>query len=257
MKNTILSEKDHKLLEKAILAHGRILHIHDLMKVFQEEYSKASAHNRINALSRAGWLRRLKRGLYLIIDSLTARAENDISLLTIANVLVKDSYVSLSHALNYYQLFDQYSATVVSVTAAESKQYTFDDCIFRYAKVKQDMYFGFTEKIISGKKISVAEAEKALIDYLYLDQSFGCASLVFEILKDRYQELDMKKLQEYAGRSGFTIARKIGFMLDHLNIDSILLHGFVKNNRGTSRFTADSNLFNAKWRLYYDDRIIG
>ena len=257
MKSTILSEKDTKLIERAILQYGRILNIHDLMTIFQKEYSQSSAHNRISFLAQAGWFRRIKQGLYLIIDSLTARSQIDVSLLSIANVLVKDSYVSMSHALNYYQLFDQYSSTVISVTTKENKKYLFDGYTFRYSRVKQNMYFGFSEKIVNGRKVWLAEAEKALIDYLYLDKSFWSASLVFEKLKDRAEEFDIKKLQEYAMRSGLTIARKIGFMLDHLNHDSTFLHRFVQKKRSASRFTADSMVFNAKWRLYYDDRIIG
>ncbi len=257
MKSTILSGKDALLIEKAILQYGRILDIHNLITIFKSEYSESSAHNRINLLTKAGWLRRLKRGLYLIIDSLTSRSEIDVSLLCVANALVKNSYVSLSYALNYYQLFDQYSATVVSVTTKESKKYLFDAYTFRYSKVKQDMYFGFTEKTVGGKKVCLAEVEKALIDYLYLDKSFGSASLVFEKLKDHHQEIDLQKLQEYAVRCGLAIARKTGFMLDQLNLDSTLLHRVVQKNRSTSRYTADSKLFNAKWRLYYDNRIIG
>lgn len=257
MKNTILSEKDAKLIEKAILKYGRILTVGNLMSVFKESYSESSAHNRISLIAKAGWFRRIKRGLYLIIDSLTARSQMDISLLSIANALMSNSYVSLSHALNYYQLFDQYSATVVSITSVANKKYIFDNYIFRYSKVKKDIYFGFTEKMINGRKIRLAEAEKALIDYLYLEKSFESASLVFEKLKEHHHELDIKKFQEYATRCGFTIARKIGFMLENLGLDSNLLHFFIKKNRGISRFTADSKIFNAKWRLYYDDRIIG
>lgn len=257
MKSTILSEKDSRMIEKAILKYGRILTVSDLMSIFQDEYSEASAHNRINLLSRAGWFRRLKQGLYLIIDSLTSRSQIDVSLLSIANALVNNSYVSLSYALNYYQLFDQYSSTLVSITIAESKKYLFDDYIFRYSKVKDEMYFGFTDKIIDGKRVRLAEAEKALIDYLYLDKSFESASLVFEKLRDHAQEIDTKKLQEYASRCGTTIVRKIGFMLDQLNIDSTTLHNIVKSDRSASRFTSESRSFNAKWRLYYDNRIIG
>ena len=257
MKSTILSEKDAKLMEQAILRYGRILNIRDLMNIFQGEYSKASAHNRINLLARAGWFRRVKRGMYLIIDSVTARSQIDVSLLSIVNALVEESYISLGYALNYYQLFDQHSATVVSITAAESKKYLFDGYTFRYAKVKRGMYFGFIERIVNGKKVRLAEAEKALIDYLYLDKSFGSISLVFEKLKDHAREFDLQKLQKYAARSGFAVARKVGFMLDQLNFDSTLLHLTIQKNRGASRCTADSKLFNAKWRLYYDDRIIG
>lgn len=257
MKSTILSEKDAKLIEKAILQYGRILSIHDLMNIFQKEYSEASAHNRVNLLVRAGWLRRLKQGLYLIIDSLTARSEIDVSLLSIANALVDGSYVSLSHALNYYQFFDQYSTTVVSITIGGNKKYLFDGYTFRYSKVKQDMYFGFTEKIVNGKKVRLAEAEKALIDYLYLDKGFSSASLVFEKLRDHRQALDLDKLQSYVVRSGITMQRKFGFMLDTLKLDSAKVYQAVKENRGTAHFTHDARIFNAKWRLYYDDRIIG
>jgi len=257
MKNTILSEKDVKLIEKSILKYGRILTVNDLLTIFNEEYSRASAHNRINFLTHAGWLRRVKQGLYLVIDSLTARSQIDISLLSIANVLIKDSYISLSYALNYYQLFDQYGKVLVSVSSRENKRYIFDGYTFKFSKVKKDMYFGFTEKMENGKIIRIAEIEKAIIDYLYLDTSFGSASLVFEKIKDHHRDLNLDKLQDYAIRSGITIQRKIGFMLDQVNLDSNKLYQSVKSNRGFSRFTVDSKLFNAKWRLYYDDRIIG
>jgi len=257
MKSTILSEKDSKLIEKAILQHGRILGIKELLAIFIEEYTVASAHKRIGLLSKAGWFRRIKNGLYLIIDSLTARSQIDVSLLRIANALIKESYVSLSHALNFYQMFDQYASNIVSVTSKANKRYDVDNYTFIFSKVKKEMYFGFSEKIDNGKLIRIADAEKALIDYLYLDKSFGSASMVFEKLRDYHQELDLKKLQEYALRSDTAIQREIGLMLDELKLDSSLLYKTIENNRGTSHFTKDSKLFNAKWRLYYDDRIVG
>jgi predicted transcriptional regulator of viral defense system len=257
MKNTILSEKDAKLIENAILKYGRILSIDDLMTIFKESYADASAHNRINQLARAGWLRRIKQGLYLIVDSLSARSQTDISLAVVANALIGESYVSLSYALNYYQMFDQYDKIITSITVKGSKKYNFDNHIFKFAKVKEDQYFGFIEKRENGKIIKIAEAEKALIDYLYLDKSFGSASLVFEKIRDHRSELDLNKLQDYAVRSGLTALRKVGFMLDALNLNSDQVFRALKNKRGVSRFTADSKLFNGKWRLYYDDRIIG
>jgi len=94
--------------------------------------------------------------------------------------------------------------------------------------------------------------------YLYLDKSFESANLVFEKAKDYHQALDLNKLQKYALRGGLSMARKIGFILDQLNLDSSFLHSsIIRENRGVSKLTANSNLFNAKWRLYYDDRIIG
>lgn len=192
-----------------------------------------------------------------MIDSFTGRSQIDLSLLSIANALLNDSYVSMAHALNYYQMFDQGGATVVSVTWREGKKFKVDGHEFQFSKVKKEMYFGFVEQTIGGKTVRIAEAEKALIDYLYLDKSFGSASLVFEKLRDHSRELDLAKLQNYAVRSGHTVARKIGFMMDVLKLDSSIAHQAIQDNRGISRFTADSKTFNAQWRLYYDDRIIG
>ncbi|MFH1048206.1 MAG: hypothetical protein V1732_00905 [Patescibacteria group bacterium] len=257
MKNTILSEKDANLMEKAILKHGRILCISDLMVIFKELYTDASAHNRINQLVHTGWLMRIKQGLYLIVDSLSGRSQTDISLAVIANALNKESYISLSYALNYCQMFDQYDKIITSISVKGGKKYSFDNHIFKFSKVKKNQYFGFVEKRENGKIIKIAEAEKALIDYLYLDKSFGSASLVFEKIRDHKKELDLDKLQAYAVLSCLTVCRKIGFLLDALKLNSDKVFGAVKNKRGYSRFTAGSKLFNAKWRLYYDDRIIG
>lgn len=257
MKNTILSEKDANLISQAIMKYGRILGIKDLMSIFLTEYTADSAHNRINKLVRFGWLMRIKRGLFLVINNLSGREQNDISLLRIANALEDDSYVSLAYALNYYQLFDQYSKTIASVSKKNNKRYNFDGHLYKFSKVKKEMYFGFTEERYDGKMIKIAEAEKALIDYLYLDNSFSSASLVFEKLRDNYQMLDLDKLQAYAARAGTTISRKIGFLLDSASLDSAKLYKSLKTKKGFNRFTLESKLFNAKWRIYYDERIIG
>ena len=154
--------------------------IDDLMTIFRIEYSNLSAHNRIQKLTKAGWLKRIKRGLYLVIENLSSRFQNDNSLMLIANALNKSSYISLSYALNYYHMFDQYSKTIVSVTTADSKKYIFDDFVFKFAKVKENMFFGFSQKIEAGKIVRIADVEKALIDYLYLDKSYTSASVVLK-----------------------------------------------------------------------------
>lgn len=257
MKSTILTEKDTKLIEQTILQYGKIVSIKDLMAIFTVEYSKLGAHNRIQKLSEAGWLKRIKRGLYLVIENLSSRHQNDNSLMLVSDSLTQNSYISLSYALNYYHMFDQYSKTIVAITTTSSKKYNFDNFIFKFIKVKKNMYFGFSQKPEAGKLIKIADAEKALIDYLYLDKSFTSASIVFEKLKDYQQNLDLNKLQDYALLSDTTIKRKIGFLLDQLKVDTKKLYQGLGENKGSSRFTKESCIFNAKWRIYYDNRIIG
>ncbi len=256
MKNTILSKKDAKIIEKIILQFGRIVSTDNLMTIFKDEYNKNSAHNRIQTLHKAGWFLRIKKGLYLIIENLTSRSINDLSLLLIPQAINNDSYISLNYALNYYQMFDQYTKTVIAINYNSSKKYKFGDNEFHFVKISKKYYFGFTQIRQDGKLINIATKEKALIDYLYLDNSFYTASLVFEKIKEHKSEIDFDKLQEYALKSNISIQRKIGLLLDQINIDSSKLFEKAKIHKGFSRFTKESKTFNAKWRLYYDDRII-
>ena len=256
MKNTILSQKDANIIEKIILKYGRIVAIDQLMEIFKEEYSEASAHNRIHALHKAGWFLRIKRGLYLIIENITSRSMSDISLLLISQALNNESYISLDKALNYYQMFDQYTRNIVAINYKFSRKYNFENNNLIFAKVAKKYYFGFTQVRLEGKVISMATKEKAILDYLYLNNSFYSASLVFEKLQEHKNDIDFQKIQEYALKYGITIQRKIGFLLDQLNINSDMLQEKSKQHGGFSKFTKESKTFNAKWRLYYDDRII-
>lgn len=225
--------------------------------MFKSQYSGAAAHNRIQLLTKLGWLKRIKRGLYVVIENLSSRFQTDLSLILISNALNEDSYFSLSYALNYYQMFDQYGKTVIAVTSKESKKYLFDNLVLKFTKVKNSMFFGFSERMVSGKLARIADAEKALIDYLYLDKSFSSANLVFEKLKEHKQSLDIQRLQDYVLKTDLVVQRKLGFLLDSADLASDKIYQGIKDNKGASKFTKDSKLFNAKWRIYYDDRITG
>ncbi len=255
MKNTILSEKDAEIIEEVILKFGRIVSTNNLMKVFTNKYSKASAHNRIQTLYKAGWFLRIKKGLYLIIDNLSSRSLNDSSIFLIAQGINKNSYVSLHSALNYHQIFDQYSDSTSLINLAISKKFNFQNNEIKFIKISKKYYFGFETVRIDGKLVQVATKEKALLDYLYLEKDFYSASLVFEKIKNHKNEINFIKLENFALKYGATIRRKLGFLLDNININTDNLLLSLKNQKGFSRFTKESKNFNAKWRLYYDDRI--
>lgn len=256
MENTILSEKDAKIIEKIILKFGRIVTINSLMGIFTEEYSKASAHNRIQKLARVGWFLRIKKGLYIIIENLSSRSISDMSLLLIARALNKDSYVSLDTALNYHGMFDQYTRNITAINLKFSKNYKFQNNNFRCVKINKKYYFGFISVRVDGKIINVATKEKALLDFLYLNNSFYSASLVYEKIKEHKNDIDFNRLIDYALKFGVSVQRKIGWLLDELEINSDQLLASLRKHGGYSRFTKESKKFNAKWRLYYDNRII-
>ncbi|MCK5847748.1 MAG: hypothetical protein KAH01_00955 [Caldisericia bacterium] len=255
MTNTILSRSDAELIGKTIETYGKVVNTDELLTIFQTRYDKSSAHGRIQILSKNGWFLRIKQGLYLVNDSITGQFQGNLPWLAISHCLFEDSYVSLAYALNYYKLFDHVPNTIVSINSHMGKKYQYHPYIFKFVKVKPDIYFGYHTISLQNRTIQIADVEKALLDFLYVDTNFTTPELFFEPVNEHREAIDFEKLKQYALRFSEVVRRKAGFLLDHLQINTKQLHASVKSSRGHTKFTKESTLFNAKWRVYYEPEI--
>jgi predicted transcriptional regulator of viral defense system len=251
----MLSRSDAELIKKTIETYGKIVSIDELLAILQSKYDKPSAHGRIQILCKNGWLLRIKQGLYLIHDSIFEPLQGDLPLLAISHCLLEDSYVSLAHALHYYKLVDQVPDTISSISDQISKKFTFQTYTFKITKVKPDIFFGYHTIPQQKRTIRIAEPEKALLDYLYVDTNFTTPELFFEPVKKHQEAIDFDKFQQYALRFTEVVRRKSGFLLDHLDINTKHLHASVKHSQGHTKFTKESTKFNAKWRVYFDPKL--
>lgn len=253
MNNTILSKKDLEILEKILATHGSIVDYDSIQNLLRQEYTHKEIIKRVSALSKRGWLVRIKRKLYAVA-SLESHNFTNISPIAISAALIAESYVSLEFALNYYGLFDQLPNRITAINTKKSVRYNFQNIEYQFVKTKPDLYFGFKEISIDGRKANVAEAEKALLDFLYLKSDTYTADLVLEKLKSSKESLDFDKLIKYVKAFPVSTKRKLGFLLDISGIDSSKLYAQVRSLRSFNKLTKSSNIFNAKWRLYYEDR---
>lgn len=254
-KYTILSEGRLKDMEDIIASSGRIVTANDIYRTLGIRYSKFAIKKRVYELKQKGWLMPLKRGLYFISD-ITSRGFVGVSHFIISNAFNKDSYISLDSAFSFYNIFEQMLKTTTSITTGRSKSYIFQEHKYQYLKIKKDLYFGFKTEPLEGYYIKVADLEKAILDYLYFRSDTYSIDLLIEkmqVVKDR---LDFKRLFNYAEKFPQTTKRKLGFILDLLRIDTTQLHDLVRG-RGYSKLTRNSKKFNARWRIYYEDRFIG
>lgn len=254
-KNTILTEKRIKDIEDIIASSGKIVATGDIHKALGKKYSRFALKKRIYELKVKGWLVPLRRGLYFISD-ISSRGFVNISPVVIAGAFDKDSYVSLDSALNHYGLFEQMLRTVSSVTKLKTKKYVFQNNTYRYLKINKRLYFGFKTENIEGYYTKVAELEKVFLDYLYFKNDTYSIDLLLEKLQKAKDRIDFRKLFTYARKFPETTKRKLGFILDVLKIDTEGLRKMV-GTKGYSKLTPSSKKFNAKWRLYYEDRFTG
>lgn len=256
-RNTILSKKDLELLEVIVLQSGKIVSSEQIQKAIGQNVSRGAARMRVAGMSKAGWLIRLKNGLYLVVTDISSLGFTDVSELVIAQSLNLDSYISFESALQYHSMFDQMLARIDAVTIRKTKTYQVLKTTYTFSSIKKGLYFGFTQESINNQKVNVAEVEKAILDLLYFRSSGYTVSLVIEKLKEYQDQIDFKKLKEYSIGYSLGMVRKIGFLLDQIDVDTtdLFSQNQVKKN-SFSKLTQDAEQFNAKWRLYYDPHLI-
>jgi predicted transcriptional regulator of viral defense system len=253
-KNTLLSTKDTQLLEQAVLEHGQVATTEQLEKIFAQSYARKDERaRRISFLARSGWLVRIKQGLYLVVTDLSTLASSNVSNLVISNALNRKSYVSFANALNWHGMFDQLTKSVDSVTIERARAYRFQGTEFRFFRVKDKLFFGFTKERADGKVVNIAEREKIILDYLSLKRNAATVSLVLEKLEEHKSRFDFAKMIEYARAYNLTIQRNLGFLLDALGVSTDALYETARKKKtGFSKMDRNAKTFNAKWRLYYD-----
>lgn len=185
----------------------------DVTEIFSA--SPRTLRNQFSRWKKQGLLMELKRGMYIL-----GREERQTTLSrpAIAAVLYQPSYISLESALSHYQMIPERVDTVTSVSPKKTRVFHNAEGTFLYRNLQTPLNFGFIAKMDeNGYPYFIAEPEKALLDYLYLNLG-GLDSLDGELLdhslrlQNRYL-LNKKKLFSYARR--FAV-KKLNTILEEL-----------------------------------------
>lgn len=253
MMKTILSKTDLEILEKILATYGSIVNYDSIHSLLKKDYSDQEIRKRVSLLSKRGWLVRIKRGIYAVA-SLESHNFTGISPIAISNALIPDSYVSMEYSLNYHGFFDQLPSRLTAVNIGRSVVYRFQGIEYQFIKTKPQLFFGFLEVSLEGRAVKIAELEKTILDFIYFRSDVYTIDLVLEKLKDAKESLDFEKMIDDSKVYPLSVKRKLGFLLDLIDVDSRELHEQVKKFRNFTRLTKKANIFNAKWRLYYENR---
>jgi len=131
------------------------------------EQDPQAMRNQLTRWHKKGLIIQLKRGIYALNKG--DRKVNS-SRFFLANQLLWPSYVSLESALGYYGLIPEAVADVTSVTTKKTSRFTNPIGRFVYQRVKPDAFRGYRSyKDEAGLECLIAEPEKAVLDFLYLN----------------------------------------------------------------------------------------
>jgi predicted transcriptional regulator of viral defense system len=147
----------------------------DLLKTIQAPYFSRGDHlldgqklfdYQISLWVKKGNLLRLKNGMYAF-----AKDKEKIKGEEIASFLYEPSYLSLESALSWHGFIPEMVYAYVSLTARINRKFTNAFGTFLYRHIKPELFWGYTEIKTEHGHYLLAEPEKALLDYLYLNLS--------------------------------------------------------------------------------------
>jgi len=120
---------------------------------------------RLNEWQSKGYLIKIRQGWYAFADL----EITEPILFTIANRIHGPSYVSLEIALSLYGLIPESVYTITSVTSGQTLTLETPLGAFSYRHLKPELLFGYSLREYKGQTYKIAEAEKAVLDYFYLN----------------------------------------------------------------------------------------
>ena len=128
----------------------------------------------------------------------------------IVNVLRPLSYISLESALVERGIISQNPSALICVTPGYPKSFRSKSVSIVYRKVSPELYWGYEEKATRYNKYLIAEPEKALLDWIYLNRQEGLPTPLDEL---HLQFLNLAKLRDYAQRFPRTVNETVRDLL--------------------------------------------
>ncbi len=137
-----------------------VFSLRDILQVDQSFHRR-----RLNEWQSKGYIRKIIKGFYIFSDL----ALNENVLYEVSNRIYKPSYVSLESALSYYHLIPESVYGVTSVSTRRTYKFMTSLAEFSYRTVRPDFYFGYVVQAYNQKVFKIAQPEKTILDYFYLN----------------------------------------------------------------------------------------
>lgn len=128
----------------------------------------------------------------------------------LVNVLRPHSYISLESALVERGIISQSPSVLLCVTPGFPRSFRSKSVSIVYRKISPELYWGYEGKATRYNNYLIAEPEKALLDWIYLNRQEGLPTPLDEL---HLQFLNPTKLRDYALRFPRTVSETVKDLL--------------------------------------------
>jgi predicted transcriptional regulator of viral defense system len=187
------------------------MNFEDLIKLFGKEacfdlaslvqlgagVSRENLGKQLYRWRKAGKILSLRRGMYAFAPDYR---KSDVNPTKLANDLCSPSYLSSSWALGFFGLIPERVVIYTSITSRCPKKIRNAFGHFHYRHIKREAFWGYRPVEISNAKVLLAEPEKALLDFWYLENGGWDGNRMSEMRLQNLNLIGREKLFDYAAR---------------------------------------------------------
>lgn len=186
----------------------------------------------LHYLARAGWLVRLRKGLYAISSCVPGVAP--VHEFEIATALVNPAAVSHWSALHHHGLTEQAPRKIFVLTTTETSVprarglkatktrdgYPLGDTTYQFIQVKPARFFGIEKVWVGEARVAITDPERTLLDGLSMPHYCGDFSEVLHSFAVRGGDLVLPRIIDYALKLDAATAKRLGWVLERQGIEA-------------------------------------
>jgi len=190
----------------------------------------------LRRLADAGWIVRLKRGLYAGTGRLPGGA--DVHPFAVATAIVQPSAISRWSALAHHGLTTQVPLTVTVASPkavmtpsmrkrtdegrdpAVRHEWTIGSVDIDFVKVREDRFFGVEETWVDQQfRVPVFDPERTVLDLFAHPRTFGGLDAGIAVLDEHGDDLDLDRLVRYAVLyAAKSASARLGWCAEHVGL---------------------------------------
>ena len=143
-----------------------------------------------------GYIKKIIRGYYVFAD---LKLDENV-LFEIANRIYSPSYISFEMALSCYQMIPESVYGLTSASSRKTMIFKTNVGDFIYHTIRPRLLFGYKLVDYNGKRFKIADPEKALLDYFYINTAIKSEDDFAEMRIDKEQyltQVDERRLVAY------------------------------------------------------------
>lgn len=192
-----------------------------------DNYLRQALHH----LANAGWIVRLRKGLYAISSSVPGVLPAHE--FEIAMAMAKPAAISHWSALHHHGLTEQVQRKVFVLTTTEAsvprargsmavkgpQGYLIGGTTYQFIQIKPERFFGTEHVWIGEARVTITDPERTLLDGLTMPHCCGDFTEVLHAFQVRGADLNLERIIEYALKLDAATAKRLGWVLERQGVE--------------------------------------